>query len=110
MQVVEQTLNNLFTMNQYLITAYDYTDDESQKRRMGARPHHLDTARDLSEKGNYIKGGAILNGNGDMIGSVIFLQFESDEAMEAWKRNEPYITQKVWEVVDVKSFRVADLG
>lgn len=94
-------------MNQYLITGYDYTDTDALQRRMNVRPHHLDTMKVLKEKGNYINGGAILNAQGNMIGSVLIVQFESDEALEAWKQNEPYITQKVWETVDIKPFRLA---
>ncbi len=94
-------------MNQYLVTAYDYTDDGALSRRMGVRPHHLDGAKELKESGNYVLGGAILNEEGNMIGSVMILQFETEEELEAWKQGEPYITQKIWETVDVKPFRVA---
>lgn len=97
-------------MNQYLVTAYDYTDTEALQRRMNVRPHHLDAAKDLKANGNYILGGAILNEDGKMIGSVMILQFETEEALNAWKQNEPYITQKIWESVDVKPFRVATVG
>jgi uncharacterized protein YciI len=97
-------------MNQYLVTAYDYTDTEALQRRMNVRPHHLDAAKDLKANGNYVLGGAILNEDGKMIGSVMILQFETEEALEAWKQNEPYITQKIWESVDVKPFRVATVG
>jgi len=96
-------------MNQYLITAYDYTDGDAFDRRMGVRPHHLDGARDLKAKGNYIIGGAMLNGEGKMIGSTMILQFENEEELEAWKQGEPYITQKIWESVDIKPFKVADV-
>ncbi|MDB5008224.1 MAG: hypothetical protein JWP45_2617 [Mucilaginibacter sp.] len=94
-------------MNQYLITAYDYTDTEALQRRMNVRPHHLDEAKALKESGNYVLGGAILNDEGKMIGSVMILQFETEEGLAAWKQNEPYITQQIWESVDVKPFRVA---
>lgn len=97
-------------MNQYLVTAYDYTDTEALQRRMNVRPHHLDAAKDLKANGNYVLGGAILNEDGKMIGSVMILQFETDEALEAWKQNEPYVTQKIWESVDVKPFKVATVG
>ncbi|MDB5123489.1 MAG: hypothetical protein JWP94_1618 [Mucilaginibacter sp.] len=97
-------------MNQYLVTAYDYTDTEALQRRMNVRPHHLDAAKDLKANGNYVLGGAILNEDGKMIGSVMILQFETEEALDAWKQNEPYITQKIWESVDVKPFRVATVG
>jgi len=48
-----------------------------------------------------------LNDEGNMIGSVMIVQFETEEELQAWQRREPYITQKVWETVDVKPFRVA---
>src|SRR3954462_10177298 len=97
-------------MNQYLVTAYDYTDEGAFDRRMNVRPHHLDGAKELKEKGNYVIGGAILNEDGKMIGSVMILQFETEEGLEAWKQSEPYITQKIWESVDIKPFRVANVG
>ncbi|HEY4327853.1 MAG TPA: YciI family protein [Mucilaginibacter sp.] len=97
-------------MSQYLITAYDYTDTGALQRRMNVRPHHLDGAKELREKGNYILGGAILDEEGKMIGSVMILEFETEEGLEVWKQSEPYITQKIWESVDIKPFRVANVG
>jgi uncharacterized protein YciI len=97
-------------MNQYLITGYDYTDSGALERRMNVRPHHLDDLKALKESGNYILGGAILNDDKKMIGSVMVLQFETEEELETWKQNEPYITQKIWESVDIKPFRVAAVG
>lgn len=96
-------------MNQYLITAYDFTDTDALNRRMAIRPLHLDAARQLRETGNFVLGGAMLNDEGKMIGSVMVLQFETEEQLAAWKQDEPYITQKVWETVDIKPFKVANL-
>jgi uncharacterized protein YciI len=97
-------------MKQYLITGYDYTDDGALQRRMNVRPHHLDELKVLKEKSNYILGGAILDDDGKMIGSVMIMQFETEEELEAWKQSEPYITQKIWESVDIKPFKVANVG
>ena len=83
-------------MSQYLITAYDYTDTEALNRRMNVRGHHLDEVARLKENKNYILGGAILNDEGKMIGSTMIMQFESEDELNAWKQNEPYITQRVW--------------
>jgi uncharacterized protein len=94
-------------MKQYIITGYDYTDEGALERRMNVREHHLDYARELKEKGNFLIGGAILNDEGKMIGSTMLMQFETEEELEAWKQNEIYITGKIWESVDVKPFRVA---
>lgn len=94
-------------MNQFVVTAYDYTDAGALERRMNVRPFHLDGAKKLKENGNYVLGGAILNDDGKMMGSVMILQFETTADLEAWKQNEPYITQKIWESVEIKPFKVA---
>jgi uncharacterized protein YciI len=96
-------------MNQYLITAYDYTDEGALQRRMNVRPHHLDSIRELKASGNYVVGGAMLNEKGNMIGSTMILQFENEEELETWKRTDPYITQKIWESFDIKPFKVAEV-
>ena len=96
-------------MNQYLITAYDFTDANALERRLAARPFHFDKARELKAQNRFIKGGAILNDEGKMIGSVMLMQFENEEALENWKQNEPYIIQRVWEKIDIRPFMVADV-
>jgi uncharacterized protein YciI len=96
-------------MNQYLVTAYDYTNADALQHRLNIRPHHLDGARELKATGNFIIGGAMLNDEGKMIGSVMILQFETEEELQAWQQNEPYITQGVWETVDIKPFKVANV-
>jgi uncharacterized protein YciI len=97
-------------MNQYIVTGYDFTDTDALQRRMNVRPHHLDAAAELRKTNNYVLGGAILNDEGKMIGSVMILQFDTEEELEAWKQGEPYITQGIWESVDVKPFKVASVG
>lgn len=97
-------------MKQFLITGYDFTDAGALDRRMAVRPHHLDKGAEMRKTGNYIFGGAMLNDEGKMIGSVMVMQFETEEELEAWKQDEPYITQGIWESVDVKPFKVAPMG
>jgi uncharacterized protein len=94
-------------MNQYLVTAYDFTHEGALQHRMDVRPHHLDAVREMKQDGNYLIGGAILNEDGNMIGTVMIIQFEDEEQLQAWQQSEPYITQKVWETVDIKPFKVA---
>ncbi|NCD69998.1 YciI family protein [Mucilaginibacter agri] len=96
-------------MTQYLVTAYDFTDTEAFNRRTNVRPHHLDGVREMKEKGNFIIGGAMLNEEGKMIGSTMIVQFETEEELEAWKKSDPYVTQGVWETVDIKPFKVAEV-
>ncbi|EHQ28980.1 YCII-related protein [Mucilaginibacter paludis DSM 18603] len=94
-------------MNQYLVIAYDFTDDGALERRMAVRPAHLEGTRQLRQTGNYILGGAILDDHGRMIGSTMVLQFDSDGQLEAWKKQEPYITQHIWEKIEIRPFKVA---
>jgi uncharacterized protein YciI len=94
---------------QYIVTGYDFTDEVAVQRRLNVRPHHLDYAREAKAAGNLITAAAILNEAGNAVGSVMFLQFETDEELQAWKNGEPYVTQGVWETVDVKPARVAEL-
>ena len=96
-------------MNQYLITAYDGTDENALERRMNVRPFHLEGAKKLKEDGNFIIGGAMLNEEGKMIGSTMILQFENLSELQNWIDNEPYLLQKVWEKFEVKPFRVANV-
>ncbi len=96
-------------MNQYLVTGYDYTDVGALERRMNVRPDHIASLKQLKEKGNYLLGGAMLNDEGKMIGSTMVLQFETAAELEIWKQNEPYITQNIWESVDIKPFKVAGI-
>jgi hypothetical protein len=96
-------------MNQYLITAFDFTDETTLERRMAARPSHLETARRLKDTNNFIVGGAILNQRGKMVGSSMIVQFEADQQLSAWLAEEPYMLSKVWEKVDIKPFKVADI-
>ncbi|MDI9866151.1 YciI family protein [Flectobacillus sp. DC10W] len=96
-------------MKQYVIYAYDGTDKQALERRMTARPHHLVVAKQLKANGNFIIGGAILNDEGKMIGSSMIVQFETEEALYDWYNNDPYVTMSVWEKVEIKPFKVADV-
>ena len=96
-------------MQQYIMHAWDGTDEGALERRMSVRPAHFDNARKLKARGNFIIGGAMLNDEGKMIGSTMVLQFETDEQLQHWLDTEPYITGKVWEKMDLRPFKIADV-
>ncbi len=54
-------------------------------------------------------GGALLDPNGQMIGSMMLLDFDDDHQLQEWLAWEPYIQHKVWERIDIKPFRRADI-
>ena len=96
-------------VKQYLIIAQDGKDDEALDRRKEVRPHHLAGAKKLKESNNLVIGGAILDDDGNMRGSIMIVQFETQDDFQRWYDNEPYITQGVWKTIEVNPFRVADV-
>ncbi len=96
-------------MQQYIVIAHDGTDEDALSRRMTVRPSHFVRAKQLKASGNFITGGAILNEQGLMMGSMMVVQFNSEQELKEWMDTEPYITGKVWEKIEVKPFKVADV-
>lgn len=96
-------------MKQYLIYAWDGTDELALDRRMNIPPTHLEGDKALKEKGQFLIGGAMLNEAGQMAGSMMVVQFETEEQLQHWLDHEPYITGKVWENIQVIPFRVANV-
>jgi uncharacterized protein YciI len=94
-------------MKQYVIIAQDGKDEQALERRMAARPDHLAGAKKLKEHNNFILGGAMLDEEGNMRGSVMIVQFETEEAFQQWYNNEPYIKNAVWKTIEIKPFKVA---
>ncbi len=96
-------------MQQYIVYAWDGTDEAAMDRRLAVRPKHFEGARRLKDNGNFIVGGAMLNEQGKMIGSMMVLQFEDEQGLIDWKNSEPYIQGAVWENISIYPFRVADV-
>jgi hypothetical protein len=96
-------------VKQYLIIANDGKDEGALDRRKEVRPLHLASAKKLKENNNFVIGGAMLDDDGNMRGSIMIVQFDTQDAFQKWYDNEPYITQGVWKTIEVKPFRVADV-
>lgn len=94
---------------QYVVHAYDYTDTEAYDRRLSVRPSHFDTVRELKANGQFILGGALLDPDGKMIGSMMIVEFDNEEQIQQWLDREPYVNGRVWEKIDIKPFRRAEV-
>ncbi len=96
---------------QFLLRAHDFTDEQALERRMAARPFHFETARQLKANGHFVLGGAVLDAAGQMIGSMMVVDFPDETALQAWLQADPYVTQGVWNPnsIEIKPFRVADV-
>ncbi len=74
---------------------------------MNIRAGHLDNVEKMKEDGVFLFGGAILDDEGTMIGSMIVYEFPDRESLDERLKNEPYITGKVWQKIDIRPFRLA---
>jgi len=94
---------------QFLLLAYDGTDSTAQERRLSVRQEHLDKISKLKKTGEFLFGGAILNDEAKMIGSMILYEFPDRATLDEKLKDEPYITRGVWHKIEVQPFRLAKI-
>lgn len=92
---------------QFMVTAYDGKDDGALDRRMSVRAAHINGANQLKEAGHLIAGGAILDEAEQMIGSTMFVEFDSKDELDQWLASDPYVTGNVWQDISVLPIRLA---
>jgi hypothetical protein len=93
---------------QFMILAYDGTDENAPARRMAAREAHIELGKEMHAAGRWLYATAILDDDGKMIGSMIVCDFASRSDMQKqWLSREPYIIGKVWEKIDIRSAQTA---
>jgi len=91
---------------QFLVMAYDGTDDKAPERRMSVREAHLAGIVKMKEEGKAIYGVAILNDREQMIGSVLVVDYPTRADVDAWLKTEPYVVGDVWRKIEVLPARV----
>jgi uncharacterized protein YciI len=92
---------------QFLVMAKDGSDDQALERRKRTRPIHLASIAPLVDSGNVLVGGAILDDAGDMIGSMLLVEFPDRTGVDAWLSADPYVTEGVWRDIEGTPFRTA---
>lgn len=95
-------------MQQFVIIAYDATDDDALSRRMACREDHTKKIAEMRASGNMLCGLALLNDEGKMIGSNIVVNFPSRGDVDKYLETEPYITGKVWENITIINAKLGD--
>ena len=71
--------------------------------RMANREAHLEYVR---ETGVVRLGGPVLDANGEMAGSMIVIEAEDLETAKAWHALDPYRTAGLFDVSEVKPWRI----
>ena len=91
---------------QFLLIAHDGDDDDALNRRLQAREQHIALGDEMVANGSMLYGGALLDEQEKMIGSVLVLDFPTRQELDAWLKIEPYVLGDVWRRIDVQPFRV----
>lgn len=94
---------------QFLLLAHDGTDTEAPVRRAEVRPEHLEKISVLKKNGEVLFGGAILDDNGNMKGSMVLYEVPDRETLDKRLKDEPYITAGVWKKIEILPFRLAKI-
>ena len=91
---------------QFMIKALD--GPNMLEKRMAVRAGHLENMSKIS--GKVVCAGGLLDEQGKMKGSVLILDFENRELLDAYLRSEPYITERVWEKIEIETMNVVVLN
>ena len=94
---------------QFLLIAHDDTDADAQNRRAKVRPEHLRKIKLLKDSDEFLFGGAILDDDGNMIGSMILYEMPDRETLNERLKNEPYVNAGVWKKIEIVPFRLATI-
>ncbi|MEW6757946.1 MAG: YciI family protein [Acidobacteriota bacterium] len=91
---------------EFILIAHDGNDEGALDRRLAVRERHLALFDHFRQLGIFKYGGAILDNNGQMVGSVIVSEFSSREELEsAWLAKEPYVLGGVWKSIEIMPIR-----
>jgi uncharacterized protein YciI len=96
-------------VEQFVIIAKmrDPKDPETQRRRLEARDAHIAGAAKLAAEGKLLVGGPIFTDEGEPLGSAAVGNFENRAALDEWLRNDPYVTNGVWQDIEILSYKVS---
>lgn len=95
------------TSMQFIVMAKDAEDEEALNRRMAARDSHLAYGEIAAKTGEQIIAAAMLDGNDNMRGSLMIVDFPSIEDLQKWLDTEAYVTGNVWQNIDIIPCKVA---
>lgn len=84
---------------QFLIIAYD--NDDAYERRLEAREEHIKNVKRFMEDGKIVSAGALIEDD-KMVGSSLFVDFATDEELDLWLEDEPYVVNNVWNMDEIQ--------
>ncbi|MBP7731645.1 MAG: hypothetical protein KA114_08435 [Bacteroidales bacterium] len=94
---------------QFLLIANDGTNPGAENLRARVRPLHLDNISKYKKSGEFLFGGAILNNERKMVGSMIVYDVSSRDRLDEILKEEPYIYEGVWQKIEIFPFQLANI-
>jgi uncharacterized protein len=91
-----------------MVLAFDVQGDDGVARRDSARPAHGAAIRQLWEDGRVVLGAGIFDDAGVIRGSLVVVDYESRQAVDDYLATEPFVTEGVWERIEVHQLFVPD--
>ena len=92
---------------QFIVIARDFKDAECIHRRLAVRPDHLAHAAESFEAGKIVMGGALVDEEGKMNGSVMVVDLPSKQAADQFICGDAYVMGRVWEKWEISEFKMA---
>jgi len=93
---------------QFVVISLDGNDGEAIERRAKYRPAHIEYGEKMRQAGTMWYGAALTDGNGNMNGSMILVNFPSRKELDKWLEEEPYVLGEVWKDIKVYPANVRD--
>lgn len=87
---------------QFLVKAYD--GEGMLEKRMEVRPRHLEGMKALGRQ--IVVAGGLLDEEGRMKGSALVMEFPDRGALDEYLKSEPYVTEGVWQKIEVERLNV----
>lgn len=91
-----------------MVMAWDAEGDEGLARRDAARLAHAESIRTQWEAGHVLLGAGILDDEGTVRGSLVVVDYPSRDDLDRYLEREPFVTESVWERIEVHPLRVPD--
>lgn len=91
---------------QFVVIGRDGKDAQALNRRMAARENHLAAGDVLRERGWLLYAAALMDETEKMVGSVMIFDVPSRKELDEWLKEEPYVTGKVWQDIEVSICKV----
>lgn len=91
----------------FSVIARDATDPEAPARRTSVRDQHIAGIKPHVESGVLQVGGAFVDQDGVMRGSIMLLDLPDRAAVEAHLHADIYFTAGVWHDFEINEFRRA---